>query len=98
MEEKEKKVKIIIHELKELFPEAEIELNFSNPLELLIATIMAAQCTDKLVNKVTENLFKKYKTVDDYAQADVEQMRKDIYPVTFYNNKAKNIIATAKKI
>ncbi len=98
MEEQKKKIAIIDRELKKLFPKAFIELNYSTPLELLVATIMSAQCTDKLVNKVTDNLFKRYKALDDYANADLETFRKDIYPVTFYNNKAKNIIATANKI
>src|SRR5688572_18581879 len=91
-------IEIILKELKKLFPEAFIELNYTTALELLIATIMAAQCTDKLVNKVTANLFKKYKTLDDYADANFETFSQDIHSVNFYRNKAKNIIESAKKI
>lgn len=98
MDEKKKKVTKIIAKLKELYPTAEIELNHTNALQLLVSTIMAAQCTDKLVNKVTETLFKKYKTVDDFANADYEELNKEMSSVTFHNNKAKNIIETAKII
>lgn len=98
MEEKKKKVNEIIAILKKLDPNPKIALDYSSAWELLVATIMAAQCTDKLVNKVTSNLFKKYKTLDDYANADLEELRRDIHSVTFYNNKAKNIIESAKII
>lgn len=98
MEEKKKRAAIVIGELKKLFPEAKIELHFSNPFELLVATILSAQTTDKTVNKVTEPLFQKYKTVDDYAKAGVEEFDHDIRSVNFHHNKAKNIIAAAQKI
>jgi endonuclease-3 len=73
-------------------------LNFNNALELLVATILSAQCTDKKVNEVTEVLFKKYKTAEDYAQADLEEMREIIKPTGFYRNKANFIKESAKKL
>ena len=80
------------------YPRAKVALNFSNPLELLVAVVLSAQCTDQRVNIVTANLFKKYKTVADYAGADLKAFQKDIYSTGFYRNKSKNIIATAKII
>jgi endonuclease III len=96
MEEKKKTATIMIRELKKLFPEAKTALHHSSAWELLVATILSAQCTDKLVNKVTENLFKKYKTLDDYVNASVEEFDQDIKSVTFHGNKSKNILKTAK--
>ena len=82
--------------LNKYFPHVKCALDFKTPLQLLVATIMSAQCTDALVNKVTPALFKKYRTVKDFAGADLAQLKKDIYPVTFYNNKATSIQKTAK--
>lgn len=96
LEERKKRAEIIIKELKKLFPVAKTALNYSTPLELLFAVILSAQATDKLVNKVTANLFQKYKTLDDYVAADPEEFTKYISSVNFYRNKAKNILATAK--
>ena len=73
-------------------PEPEIELNFSNSLELLVATILSAQCTDKRVNMVTESLFKKYKKAEDYANAHIETLESEIRQTGFYKNKTKSII------
>ncbi|KJJ83204.1 endonuclease III [Candidatus Omnitrophus magneticus] len=73
-------------------------LNYSTPLELLIATILSAQCTDKRVNIVTEKLFKKYKTLSDYADADLKEFELDIKSTGFYKNKARNIINSARLI
>ncbi|HLL60854.1 MAG TPA: endonuclease III [Candidatus Nitrosocosmicus sp.] len=98
LEEKQQKAKEMIKELKKLFPDAKIALNYSTPFELLVATILSAQCTDVLVNKVTANLFKKYKTLDDYVKADPQEFEQDIKSVTFYKNKAKNVLITAKMI
>ena len=84
--------------LKKLFPKAEIELNFNNPLELLVAVQLSAQCTDKTVNKITLKLFKKYKKLDDYIQADPLQFERDIFASGFYRNKTKNILASARII
>lgn len=89
---------VIIHRLSEKYPKAEIALNFSNPMELLVATILSAQCTDIIVNKITSQLFKKYSSVEDYASADINQFEKDIKSAGFYHNKAKNIISSAKII
>jgi endonuclease-3 len=86
----------IVVELKKLFPEAKIALKYSNNWELLVATILSAQCTDKKVNEVTEKLFEKYETFDDYVKADLKEFEKDIKPTGFYRNKAKNILASAK--
>ncbi|MDP3770452.1 MAG: endonuclease III [bacterium] len=96
--EKKKRAGKIITALKKKFPEAIIALRFSSPWELLVAVILSAQCTDKKVNEVTEVLFKKYKTIDDYASADKKEFEKIIYSTGFYHAKAKNILATAKLV
>jgi endonuclease-3 len=88
----------IIRRLEEEYPDVRIALNYSNPLELLIATILSAQCTDKTVNRVTDELFTRYKTTDDYAGASQERFEQEIRSAGFYRNKAKNIINAAKKI
>src|SRR5437588_7918751 len=88
----------IIEELRLLYPGAKCTLNFSNPLELLIATQLAAQCTDERVNIVTEKLFQKYRSVEDYASVSQEELEQDIRSTGFYRNKAKNIRATAQRI
>ncbi len=88
----------IITRLEKEYPDARIALNYSNPLELLVATILSAQCTDKTVNRVTASLFSRYKTTDDYAGARRERFEQEIRPTGFYRNKAKNIINAAKKI
>ncbi len=84
--------------LSKEYPEATCILNYSNPMELLVATILAAQCTDERVNKVTVNLFQKYKSVQDYAEADINELIGMIHSTGFFNNKAKSIINTAKAI
>ncbi|MFZ3062726.1 MAG: endonuclease III [Actinomycetota bacterium] len=94
----EERVCEIIRLLKEEYPNAKIALNFSNPLELLVAVILSAQCTDKKVNEVTTDLFKKYRIVEDYAYAPPEEFEGDIKPTGFYHNKARNIIAAANMI
>lgn len=97
MNKKEKNHEIIAR-LKKEFPSPKIALEFSNEWELLVSVILSAQCTDKRVNIVTKELFKKYKTVEDYAKADLLEFEQDIRPTGFYKNKAKNIIATANLI
>lgn len=82
--------------LPQIYPDAHCELNFSNPLELLIATILSAQCTDVQVNKVTVALFKKYRTARDYAEADAAEFENDLRAIGLYRNKAKNIRACAR--
>jgi endonuclease-3 len=84
--------------LEELFPKAGMALNYETPFELLVAVALSAQCTDKRVNMVTEELFKKYKTLDDYVSADIREFEQDIRPTGFYRNKAKNILAAANMI
>lgn len=96
--ERKRRAKIILQELERLFPESKIALNFSNTLELLIAVILSAQCTDKKVNEVTSKLFLKYKKLDDYLNVNVEEFEKDIHSTGFYHNKAKNILAAIKLI
>lgn len=81
----------IITLLKKEYPEVKIALHHSDPFELLIATILSAQCTDRQVNKVTQTLFKKYRTPQDYIKASQEELEKEIYSTGFYRNKAKNI-------
>src|SRR5512139_2214996 len=81
----------IINLLEKEHPDATIALRYSNPLELLISTILSAQATDKQINKITPKLFKKYKTPEDYANADIEELQQDIRSSGFYRNKAKNI-------
>jgi endonuclease III len=93
-----KKTLEIIRRLKKEYPDAKIALHFRDPFQLLVATVLSAQTTDVLVNKVTENLFKKYRTVKDYADAYLETLQKDISSVNFYKTKAKNIQAAAKII
>ncbi len=88
----------IIQLLKKEYPHPKIALKFSNPMDILVATILSAQCTDKRVNIITQQLFKKYKTVKDYAKADLKEFENEIRSAGFYHNKAKNIINAAKKI
>ncbi len=92
---KQEKVNKIIKILDKEYGDVDIALNFSNVFELMVATILSAQCTDKRVNIVTSTLFKKYKTVKDYANADLKEFENDIKSTGFYRNKAKNIIETA---
>jgi endonuclease-3 len=81
----------IIELLEKEYPKTKIALHYSSPLEILVATILSAQCTDKRVNLVTPSLFKKYKTAKDYANADLPELEQDIRSTGFYRNKAKNI-------
>jgi endonuclease-3 len=92
------RIKEIISRLKKRYPNAKTALNFSNPLEMLVATILSAQCRDALVNIVTEKLFKKYRSVSDYAQVQPKELEQDIIQIGFYSNKAKHIINAAKLI
>ncbi len=84
--------------LKKTYPNPKIALNFSNNWELLVAVILSAQCTDKMVNIVTAKLFHKYKTFDDYINAEISEFEKDIKSTGFYHNKAKNILSSAQMI
>jgi endonuclease-3 len=84
--------------LKNEYPEIKIALHYSNPLELLIATILSAQCTDKQVNAVTKKLFLKYRMLQDFIRVSQEELEKEIYSTGFYRNKSKNIIGACKII
>jgi endonuclease-3 len=95
---KEERVRIIIQQLRLAFPKAECALIHSNPLELLIATILSAQCTDERVNLVTRELFQKYRAAADYARISLPVLESDIHSTGFYHNKAKNIQNACKMI
>lgn len=88
----------ILARLKVLFPDAGMMLKYRNNWELLVAVELSAQCTDKKVNEVTEKLFKKYRTLDDYVHADPREFEKNIFQTGFYRNKTKNILAAAKMV
>jgi len=88
----------IVEKLKAQYPDAHCELNHQEPLELLVATILSAQCTDVRVNKVTQSLFKKYKTTMDYAEADPEEFQEDIRSTGFFRNKTKSILSMAQDL
>lgn len=88
---KTKRLNEILDRLAVAYPDARVGLDFTNPLELLVATILSAQCTDERVNMVTPPLFARYKTAVDYAQAPVEQLEEDVRSTGFYKNKARNI-------
>ncbi len=90
--------KTILKALKLKYPNRRPALNYNSALQLLIATILGAQCTDKRVNKITKKLFLKYKTVKDYSKANLKEFKTEIKSAGFYKNKAKNIISTAKDI
>ena len=98
LQERKERAKNLIRGLKKLFPNPRIALTYKTNWELLVAVILSAQCTDKKVNEVTEKLFKKYKTLDDYVQAHQKEFEQDIRSTGFFRNKAKNILATAKII
>lgn len=84
--------------LKEKFPEPMCELNFKDRYQLLVSVILSAQCTDKRVNTVTKDLFKKYPTAETMAKANLEELEQEIKPCGFYHNKAKNILSACQKI
>lgn len=92
------KVKEIIRRLKEAYPEARIALHFENPLQLLVATILSAQCTDERVNQVTSYLFKKYRSPEDFVKVPLEELAEDIKSTGFYQQKAKYIQEACKII
>lgn len=94
----QERVKRIIKILREEYKEAKTALNYRTPFELLVATILAAQCTDERVNKVTPGLFAKYPTVEHFARAEQKELEKDIRSTGFFRNKARNIIALARKL
>ncbi len=96
----ERKIRIqkLDRALKKLFPHATTELKFKTPWQFLVAVQLSAQCTDKRVNIVTKELFKKYKTLDEYVRADPAEFEKMIHSCTFFRNKTRNILAAAKMV
>jgi endonuclease III len=96
--ERKARVAKILARLDEMYPAVTCALHHSNAWELLVATILSAQCTDKRVNEVTPGLFRKYPTIRDFAAASQEEMAQDIRSTGFFNNKAKSVIGAACKI
>lgn len=92
------RIKPIIQRLWRHYPDARCALEHQNPLELIVATILSAQCTDERVNQVTKSLFRKYRTAEDYANADPEQFEQEIRPTGFFRNKTKSILAMARAL
>jgi endonuclease III len=88
----------IIRRLKKTYPTAKVALNFSNPLEMLVATILSAQCTDERVNQVTKTLFEKYRSPQDYVEVPEAELAADIRPTGFFNQKTKAIRGAAAKL
>jgi len=95
---KKQKMQEIIARLTQEYPVTGPFLEYSNPLELVVATALSAQCTDERVNMVTKELFQKYKTPQDYADADLSELEKDVYSTGFYRNKAKNLKNLGRKL
>ena len=98
LKDKIARAKKIVKSLKAAYPGAECSLNFRNIHQLMVATILSAQCTDERVNIVTKDLFRKYRSVKDFAGADIEQLEKDIHSTGFYKNKAKSIKNSAEQL
>jgi endonuclease-3 len=98
IQRRKQRVGVILPILKSTYPHAKCSLNFTTPLQLLVATILSAQCTDDRVNLVTKDLFKKYKSVNDLADARIEELEKEIQSTGFYRNKAKSIQSMARSL
>lgn len=94
----EQRIKKILPILKKKYPNARTELDYRTPLQLLVSTVLSAQCTDVRVNIVTKDLFKKYKSAKDFAKSDLSELEQDIKPTGFFRNKAKNIKAACSVI
>ena len=88
----------IIELLEKQYPAVRCTLDYTSPVHLLVATQLSAQCTDERVNKTTPELFEKYKTAEDFANADINELESIIFPTGFYRNKARNIVACCKKL
>lgn len=95
---KQEKAKRIIVELRKLFPKTKIALNYSNPIELFVAVVLSAQTTDKQVNVVTDDLFKKYRTINDFVKTPLSEFEQDVKRIGLYKSKAKNIKASLEII
>jgi endonuclease-3 len=98
MTDKEKRVREIIRLLRKHYPRSRTALEFQSPFEILVATILAAQCTDERVNRVTPGLFRKYPTPADFARAEKSELEQEIRSTGFFRNKAKSIIGASRKI
>ncbi|USZ68719.1 endonuclease III [Halorussus salilacus] len=96
LDTREQQVEEVLDRLYEAYPDSTISLNFSNRLELLVAVILSAQCTDERVNKETAHLFEKYETVEDYAEADEDELSEDLNSITYHNSKADYIKTSAR--
>ena len=97
-DELKKRVRDVIRRLKRAYPDAKTSLNYTNPFELLIATILSAQCTDERVNIVTADLFRKYRGPEDYLKVPARELEKDIQSTGFFRNKTKSIQGTSKML
>ncbi len=98
MENAEKRIKEIIRILHKTYPKSRTALTFRNPLQILVATILSAQCTDERVNQITPMLFQKYKSAEEFARADQGKLEEEIRSTGFFRNKAKNIIGASTQI
>src|SRR5277367_1662121 len=96
--ERQQRVAVILPILKKTYPLAKCSLDYATPLQLLVATILSAQCTDDRVNIVTKDLFKKYKSAKDFANAPADELERGIQSTGFYRNKAKSIRAMAQSL
>ena len=95
---REAQAETVVDRLHEVYPDSTISLNYANRLELLIAVVLSAQCTDERVNEVTQDLFEKYETPEDYAAATEERLADDVYGITFHNNKGGYLKGIGEKI
>ena len=93
-----KDIASIVNKLRTMHGEPRVELSYTNPLELVIATVLSARCTDERVNAVTRDLFRKYRTAEDYLKAPDAQLEEDIRPTGFYRNKAKSVKNIAREL
>jgi len=98
MMNKKSRAEKILSFLKKQYPDTKCHLNFKSPFELLVGSILSAQCTDERVNRVTEKLFKKYTSVEQFSEADMRELQSDIHSTGFFRNKAKSIIESADSI
>jgi endonuclease-3 len=98
LDSREQQAEEVVDRLQEEYPDSTISLNYANRLELLIAVVLSAQCTDERVNEVTQELFEKYDTPEDYAAASEDQLAEDIYGITFHNNKGGYLKGIGEKI
>ncbi len=98
LDKKKTRCRRIIAKLKKQYPDARCSLDFTTTHQLMVATILSAQCTDERVNKVTADLFRKYRSLKDYAEAELDELKQDIFATGFHNNKAKSIKKSAQQL